>query len=184
MASYKERWAEYFDILDADGSGFIDPNDSSNFVKRLASYLPPSELPKIGQRHGDLFRKLLKEYDANKDGKISKDELLAAVEKVFVGKTVDTAPAWWREHTAETFALMDYKKIGEILVEDIIVTFKILSPTETEENIRNAYTWVTISSKSGKYDQVAYVDLVFGWASSRSSTPQATVLLPLFRKPH
>lgn len=35
---------------------------------------------------------LIKDFDVNKDGKVSKEELLQGVEKHFVGKTPDTLP--------------------------------------------------------------------------------------------
>ena len=40
------------------------------------------------------FKALIKEVDANKDGRVSRDELLAGVEKFFVGKTAATLPGF------------------------------------------------------------------------------------------
>jgi Ca2+-binding EF-hand superfamily protein len=38
------------------------------------------------------FHDLVKAFDINKDGSISKEELLAGVEKYFIGKTPETVP--------------------------------------------------------------------------------------------
>jgi hypothetical protein len=38
------------------------------------------------------FISLIKQFDANKDGKVSKEELLAGVEKYFIGKTPAQLP--------------------------------------------------------------------------------------------
>ncbi len=33
MSSYKQRWEQYFNLLDADGSGFIHPDDVSGYME-------------------------------------------------------------------------------------------------------------------------------------------------------
>jgi hypothetical protein len=142
--AYKQRWLAYFERLDADKSGFVDPNDTKyynqvcfsfslfiyfgflipkliNFFKKdvarifgKASWVPGSEncswrLPQLVSSIIIIiycairFKKrtffdwgsitsFIKEFDANKDGKVSKEELLNGVEKLFVGKNPDTVP--------------------------------------------------------------------------------------------
>ena len=52
---------------------------------------------------------------------------------------------------SETFAIMDYNKDGEITVEEAIAALKILSPNETEDNIRTAFKSLVSASPSGTH---------------------------------
>lgn len=46
---------------------------------------------------------MIKNFDTNHDGKVSKEELLAGVERDFVGKPADALPAWWKDNIAILF---------------------------------------------------------------------------------
>lgn len=44
------------------------------------------------------MRNIIKDFDKNKDGKVAKDELLAGVEKYFIGKSQDSLPGTYNNN--------------------------------------------------------------------------------------
>jgi len=74
-------------------------------------------------------QKIFKEIDTNKDGKLSKDEILAAVKKF--GK--DVKSVWTATHIAETIAFYDRDKDGELDLQEFLECIK-------ELNMRTAVT--------------------------------------------
>ena len=74
-------------------------------------------------------QKIFKEIDTNKDGKLSKDEILAAVKKF--GK--DVKSVWTATHITETIAFYDRDKDGELDLQEFLECIK-------ELNMRTAVT--------------------------------------------
>ncbi|MFJ2608016.1 EF-hand domain-containing protein [Streptomyces sp. NPDC087425] len=108
MGAYKQRTLELFRLLDLDRNGYITPSDSEFSALRQQAGAPAALNPEW------LIMGFVKEGDANRDRKVSKEELLAFVEKAMVGKTPDTMPAFVRQLTTEVFALMDTEKNGQV----------------------------------------------------------------------
>lgn len=126
---------------------------------------------------------LIKEFDVNKDGKVSKEELITGVEKVIVGKPVEALPAWWRENINNIFNAIDTNKNGELSLEESIKALHNFNPAETEANITAAYKWAVQHGPSkGRYDANTLNYVIFLWASSPDDIPEVTTLTPYFRK--
>lgn len=109
MSAYKQRALQLFDLLDTDRSGYIDPADIARRVEGQSE--TQAEAAQIV--HG-LVMGFIRSGDANKNGAVSKDELLAHMEKAMVGKSPDTTPGYLREFTSAVFTLMDADKSGKV----------------------------------------------------------------------
>ncbi|MFJ2574722.1 EF-hand domain-containing protein [Streptomyces halstedii] len=102
MGAYKQRVLELFALLDKEGSGGINPSDLM-YVEGLSGSRPtPLALATRG-----LVLGFVRHSDANKDGQVSKIELLHYVDKAMVGTTPETLPAYVREFVSTVFAVMD-----------------------------------------------------------------------------
>jgi Ca2+-binding EF-hand superfamily protein len=120
---------------------------------------------------------LIKEYDANKDGKVSRDEFITAVEKVLCSGSV---PDWWKLSIDKAFESGDYNHKGYISFEELLHSIQLINPKESEENIKQAFEWAT--KESGKYDKDAHFKVSYTWATSPDPAPEASVLTPYFRR--
>eukprot|EP00026_Physarum_polycephalum_P016767 Phypoly_transcript_17763.p1 GENE.Phypoly_transcript_17763~~Phypoly_transcript_17763.p1 ORF type:complete len:187 (+),score=38.14 Phypoly_transcript_17763:99-659(+) len=184
--AYKQRWLEYFEALDADGSGAIDPGDLSyatkTFSKMLGKPEDSAEVKSHAAAYSTFFHDLVKAFDINKDGSISKDELLAGVEKYFIGKTPETVPDWWKAHVLQAFEAVDINGDGDLSVEEKVSFVKRLVPSASEADITAAYAWGIKQGSSGKYDATTLSRIVFKWATDPNPTPEASLLLPFFSK--
>eukprot|EP00026_Physarum_polycephalum_P019160 Phypoly_transcript_21032.p1 GENE.Phypoly_transcript_21032~~Phypoly_transcript_21032.p1 ORF type:complete len:159 (+),score=34.89 Phypoly_transcript_21032:134-610(+) len=130
------------------------------------------------------FECLIKDFDANKDGKVSKEELINGVEKQFIGKKTSELPGWWKESVTNAFNYFDVDKDGSCSLEETTKNFQSLSPNTSAEDIAKAYKWVQDHSASGKFDGPAFSDLiVYNWATSPDTIPEVYTFTPFFR-PH
>jgi len=184
---YKERWLAYFTKLDANNNGFIERSDARIIGKQTAAGLGLAEgsaaYHAVIASFENYLAHLIKDFDANKDDKVSKDELLAAVDKLFVGKTAHTVPAWWKESLESGFKSLDVNHDGAISLEEVTKGVRNLDPDVPAEKIKHAYEWAAQQSGTGKYDSEAFLQITFQWATSPHPTPEADVLLgPLFGK--
>ncbi|MFI9645046.1 EF-hand domain-containing protein [Streptomyces sp. NPDC052040] len=102
MGAYTMRVLQLFDRLDTDRSGYITSNGQRK-----------DQRPETAVT-ADLVRNLVTAADANKDGRVSKDELLAYIERAVVGKSVDTIPAYLTATADATFRLMDTEGNGKV----------------------------------------------------------------------
>ncbi|MFJ5845533.1 EF-hand domain-containing protein [Streptomyces sp. NPDC092903] len=102
MGAYKQRVLELFARLDKEGSGGINPSDLM-YVEELSGSRPtPLALGTRG-----LVLGFVRHSDANKDGRVSREELLHYVDKAMVGTTPETLPEYVREFVSTVFAVMD-----------------------------------------------------------------------------
>jgi len=178
--AYKQRWLEYFEVLDVNGDGFIDRSDVDGVVNLAAKNVTnPAALAEIRAVATEFNANLIREFDANRDGKVSKEEWLQGVEKVFVGKTVETAPQWWQDLATRTFVAADINKNGEIAEEEYVKNVGNLSPSTNVEDVKKAYRHF---KGEGKFDVASFKRVLFTWASSPNAEPEATTLTPYFRK--
>jgi len=67
-----------FDEYDADGNGFLDKNEFAKLVTAVAVKMGATALPTEAE-----VTELLRTYDTNKDGKISRDEFGCLVNELF-----------------------------------------------------------------------------------------------------
>eukprot|EP00026_Physarum_polycephalum_P017296 Phypoly_transcript_18472.p1 GENE.Phypoly_transcript_18472~~Phypoly_transcript_18472.p1 ORF type:complete len:202 (+),score=49.84 Phypoly_transcript_18472:34-606(+) len=186
--AYKQRWLEYFELLDADKSGFIDLGDLANatdmYSKVLRKPADSADVKGAVAVYRKFFELLIKDFDTNKDGKVSKEELLSGVEKHFIGKKASELPAWWKEQVTAAFNFFDIDKDGSLSLEETTKNFQSLSKNTSAEDLAKAYNWVASHSASGKFDGPAYSDLiVYNWATSPDTIPEVYTLTPYFR-PH
>jgi len=184
--AYKQRWLGYFKVLDANNSGFIDPGDAAIVGKRLATTFGFAE--GSPQYHGIVkalegyLTNLIKDFDINKDGKVSREELIESVDKLFVGKGIEHLPGWWIANLELFFKAFDTNNNGELSLEEVTHIIKKVTPHESAENIAHAYKWAQNHSHSkGKYDANTLVAILYEWATSPAPTPEAEILMPFFR---
>ncbi|MCX4751189.1 EF-hand domain-containing protein [Kitasatospora sp. NBC_01287] len=98
MSDYKVRTLELFDRLDVDRSGYINASD----------------LTGAAAGRSVLITGIIEAADANKDGKVSREEMLNHVERAMVGRSPDTLPEYLRKFTAGAFTLMDADRTGTV----------------------------------------------------------------------
>ncbi|MFJ2633941.1 EF-hand domain-containing protein [Streptomyces sp. NPDC087422] len=109
MGAYTQRVLELFERLDKDGSGGINPRDLA-YVEGISGSRP-TPLALGTQR---LVQGFVRHSDANKDGQVSKIELLNYVDKAMVGTTPETLPDYIREFVSTVFAVMDTDRSGKV----------------------------------------------------------------------
>ncbi|MFF9373800.1 EF-hand domain-containing protein [Streptomyces griseoluteus] len=103
MGAYTTRVLQLFDRLDVDRSGQISVSDQRKGQTEDEQAVT-----------ANLVRNLVTAADANKDGRVSKDELLAYIERAAVGKRVDEIPAYLTATADAVFGLMDTGKSGKV----------------------------------------------------------------------
>eukprot|EP00026_Physarum_polycephalum_P009091 Phypoly_transcript_09202.p1 GENE.Phypoly_transcript_09202~~Phypoly_transcript_09202.p1 ORF type:complete len:188 (+),score=38.43 Phypoly_transcript_09202:815-1378(+) len=184
--AYKQRWMEYFDVLDANKNGFIEPSDLDNIATTLSKFLRvPEDHQKVKtgvEANKRFFAGLIKDLDANKDGKVSREELLAGVEKLFVGKNPQALPQWWKDNLKQFFETNDLDQNGVLSYEELARDIRGTTPTETDENIKASYDWIIKISPTGKLDAEAALAGAFVWATSPNLEPECTRIYAFWRK--
>eukprot|EP00026_Physarum_polycephalum_P015429 Phypoly_transcript_16106.p1 GENE.Phypoly_transcript_16106~~Phypoly_transcript_16106.p1 ORF type:complete len:184 (+),score=37.05 Phypoly_transcript_16106:277-828(+) len=181
--AWKQRWSDYFDLLDGDKNGFIDANDIPYMAKGMAKMIGlPENAPEVkgmSDFFGKFFNSLIKEFDANSDGKVSRAELLAGVEKKFIGK--ESSPAWWNDYIDATVKFLMAGK-AELSFEEVLEFVKRFDPSVNPEALKKSFEWSLTLNKNGKFDGTTWGSVLFVWATSPDDTPQAKPLLPLLYK--
>jgi len=184
--AYKQRWLSYFEVLDGDHNGHINSADAAIVGKELAHRYHYAEgtpaYHAITKSFHDYVEHLIKAFDANKDGKVTKEELLAAVEKFFIGKSVGEAPDWWKSNVEGIFTAFDANNNGEISLQEFTHLWKNANPAESEDRLAHAYKWAVSHSSSGKFDAHALSTVSHIWATSPNPTPEADVILFILHK--
>jgi len=181
--AYKQRWADYFDLLDGNGNGFIEPSDAEVLVKRAAAggALSAEAQASLKTVVTKLIADLIKAYDANKDGKVSKEEWANAVEKSFAGKPIDQAPDWWKEQIVGVFKVTDTNNSGELSEDEVTVRVIKQNPSANPDEVRAAYKKVTAG---GKWDVIKYQEIAWTWATSPNPEHEVVLLTPFLKKQH
>jgi len=182
--AYVQRWEDYFkNVLDADGNGFIEPADAHVGGKGVALALgfaggtPAYE--NTVKSFENLIRNIIHDFDDNKDGKVSLEELQNNVKKFFVGQPIDSLPEWWKENVRQFYRIGDPEGTGrEVPVEEFIKLQKIFPPHASPETVAEAYQWAKANSPSKKLDFDAINFLTYTWASSPDPQPYIRWLFP------
>jgi len=125
---------------------------------------------------------IIKEFDANGDGKVSREELLDGVDQKFVGKTAKELPGWFRENIATFFKSFDMDNNGELSFEELIAMYNLVAPEYTADALKSAYEWVIKISPNGKYDVDGLLELVHIWGTSSERVPLANLVMDPFFK--
>ncbi|MEU5253686.1 EF-hand domain-containing protein [Streptomyces longwoodensis] len=103
MGAYTDRVLKLFNRLDTDRSGEISLDDQgkgrTEAEKEVAA---------------QFIRNLVTAADANKDGRVSQNELLHYIERAAVGKSVDQIPGYLTATADAVFDLMDTDKSGKV----------------------------------------------------------------------
>ncbi|MFD8809249.1 EF-hand domain-containing protein [Streptomyces sp. NPDC059597] len=103
MGAYTTRVLQLLDRLDADRSGHISIDDQGKGRTEAEKAIT-----------ADLIRNLVTAADANKDGRVSQNELLTYMERAAVGKSVDQLPGFLTATADAVFGLMDTDKSGKV----------------------------------------------------------------------
>lgn len=109
MGAYKQRVLELFDLIDTSRSGFVDPGDLAPRSEGQSA-----EQVQRGEAVGRIVTEIIRSSDSNKDGKLSKDEMLHWVERTMVGKTPETLPDPVKNLARAVFAFMDADGSGKV----------------------------------------------------------------------
>jgi len=181
--AYVQRWDEYFNnVLDADGNGFIEPADAAKGGQGLAVALAykegTPEYINTLRAFEDFIRNIIHDFDDNKDGKVSREELHNNVKKFFIGQPVEALPEWWKENVRQFYHIGDPHDKGEIPLEEFIKLQKIFPPHESPETVAQAYEWAKNNSRNKKLDLDAMNFLVYTWATSPEPQPHIRWLFP------
>lgn len=180
--AYRDRWLKYFDHFDINKNNFLDPEDFKivgEAVDRLFG-IPADGSVSTGAIFHDYFVAFIRELDIDKDGKLTREEVLQGAEKYFVGKDASTAPKWWVDLIQKFFQVFDKDHNGSLSLQEVKDYVKKVYPGEDDAKIEHAFEWAKKQSPSGKWDADAVQNTVLTWAGSRDPTPEADVLLPFF----
>jgi Ca2+-binding EF-hand superfamily protein len=109
MGAYRERVLGLFERLDKDRNGDISPSDLALVGGSTGPRPTPLALRTVGLVEG-----FIRHSDANRDGKVSREELLTYVDKAMVGTTPETLPEYVRRFASTLFALMDTDDSGRV----------------------------------------------------------------------
>jgi Ca2+-binding EF-hand superfamily protein len=182
--AYRDRWVAYFNALDANKTGFIQPSDAIFIGKKVAAVYGVTdgspEYTAILNASPKVVDGIINACDADKDGKVSLEELLSGVENTIIGKTAHTLPECYASPLEEYFRAADLSHNGIISLEEMIIGIKKVAPHESEERVKNAYQWAAQQSSSGKYDKEALLHVGLQWATSPDPTPEADILIGYF----
>jgi len=181
--AYKQRWLDYFEMLDSNNNGTIDVGDveAAGKIAEASGHFTGAALVQYKQHIAEVVGHLIKEYDSNKDGKVTKEEWLAGIEKAFIGKSQDAAPAWWNEVLGGFFAAADANKNGEISEDEFVKAVTTLSPKVTADAVKKAYNHV---KGPGKFDAAVFRKLYWIWATSPNPEPEVDILASTFLRKH
>jgi DNA-binding beta-propeller fold protein YncE len=185
---YKERWTEFFTLLDVNGDGFVEPNDPATWyyvTKTLAKFWRAPELSEKVHRSVEGMKYVIVSFiEAMSQNKamLSLAELLRGVENLFVGKTPATMPIWWKESVKRFFELNDLDETGELPYTEFYASVKNAALAETDEKIYAAYQWARSLSPTGKFDSTAAMVVTFIWATSHGPEPEAVTSTPFWRR--
>jgi len=123
---------------------------------------------------------MIKDLDSNSDGIVTKEELLAGVEKFFIGKDYLTVPRWAQVEGERLFEVLDVNKNGELSFEEVSTFSKKSGSNASNTELRHAYDYAK-NLGGGIFDKIAFRKLLFVWASSPDPVPEFDVLIPFFK---
>jgi len=187
MATYKERWEAYFDILEQANQGFISLVDADMFGKCLAESLgyPPGS---VGyQETLNIARELLwgflSAFAIDKDARLSKGELLKSVETFFANKDAQSLPEFAYDAYKRFFNLLDRNKSGELSLEEFKYFSKRFGSNASDEEIQKAFDHaITIYPTKDLLTHRKFVAFVTEWTSAPHPAPEFEVLIPFFKR--
>jgi len=139
----------------------------------------PAEIDRIRQNTSTAINALIKAFDINHDNKVSKDELIASVEKVFVGHSVNDAPEFWKAAAASLFESLDSNKNGELNEDEYVKGIVNVAPSVPADRVKAAFRHV---KGGGKFDLPAFRNVLWTWATSPNAEPEVEVLTSFLHK--
>ena len=130
----RRKWIARFNLLDADKNGYIEKADYDLMIARFAksfNSLPSSESYQRLVKLYDLnWKALASKADANKDGRVSRDEYLASVEADFMrGGAFERLSVPMGE---EFFKMMDVNGDGVVSSDECVRFFVSMGLKESD----------------------------------------------------
>jgi len=184
--AYKQRWQDFFEVLDSNHNGFVEPTDGPIVGKKIAAALGKEEggeeYKEIVESFDEFLKEVIHGFDLDKDGKVSKEEFFVSVDNIFIGKKLEEIPDWWKTRIAESFYVLGADHLGTVTKEGVVDNIHRFSPGVPVAAIEKAYDWAAGLSGSGKYDVNGFYKVVYEWATNPNPTPEADILTPFFRK--
>lgn len=125
MSAYRYRALQLFSLLDTNWDQTIGVED---LPVRGADQSEMEVLAAENVR--GLLRGFLGSGDRNRNGNVSKDEMVLYVEKAMAGKTADSLPDFLRRFADGAFALMDADENGKVSKSEFEQYLKARNITE------------------------------------------------------
>jgi len=177
-SALEKRWTEYFKALDANGNGFLEPEDAALVVKDLAKRLLLTEAQQtaLGEVQTKIYKVLIDSADKNKDGKVSLEEFLALINKDFKGKKYEELPAWFRENLEGGAKFLDKNGDGKLSLDE----WKSAYPNSNAAEYEAAFK--RVSQGKDYLDLETYHKAIGQWASSTEAVPDLEIIFPFFKK--
>eukprot|EP00026_Physarum_polycephalum_P012369 Phypoly_transcript_12669.p1 GENE.Phypoly_transcript_12669~~Phypoly_transcript_12669.p1 ORF type:complete len:211 (+),score=33.99 Phypoly_transcript_12669:26-658(+) len=184
--AYMQRWMDYFDLLDVDKNGVIDSMDlyrTSQIVQtEMDKYENSEEIQQAISAYNTIFNGFMEDFDEDKDGRVTKEDVLFGVQKHFIGQTLETIPAWWKESSKHMIEAADLDKDGELSLEETRRYLKMADPALSDTAIEASFAWVKGLAISNRFDATAAFKFYYVWATCPEYPPQLHPISAIFRK--
>eukprot|EP00026_Physarum_polycephalum_P015390 Phypoly_transcript_16057.p1 GENE.Phypoly_transcript_16057~~Phypoly_transcript_16057.p1 ORF type:complete len:189 (+),score=41.26 Phypoly_transcript_16057:97-663(+) len=183
--AYKLTWNAFFDLYDTDKSGDVSPEDVKGaaryFIEKYNISKDSPDYEKAIKCYDDFFGGFFKATDTNKNGKVTREELINTMTKIKEAG-YENAPAWWRDGGESHFGVVDKNKTGEISLEELTEFVKKERPAYTDADIEHAYKWGLQTVGREKLDKEAYFHLNYIWGTDTEPHHELDIIFPFWSK--
>lgn len=133
----RQKFLDLFDkFLDLNQSGFVDPGDAGEWARANLKHAGVAAQSPEGQALAALVRSFwggfIRELDANKDGAVSKDELLAGIEKLSDTQP-ETLKTLARDGAKVFMQTLDKDRDGKISRDEFVAFYSANAPDAQSE---------------------------------------------------
>jgi Ca2+-binding EF-hand superfamily protein len=160
--SHKDRILAIFHSLDSNKNGVLEESDFIAAAKHTATLSKTNDSSPEGKAIIAGFHAIWKGIsaaDANKDGKVTKDEFVSYWEKIIgSSKSFADYPAFYREIVDNAFKAADTDKSGVISKEEYVVAFQ--KATGSSAHADEGYNYVA-GLGAGKITHAAFQAAAF-----------------------
>jgi len=172
---------EYFKALDANGNGFLEPEDAVIVAKEISERLGLDEKnsKELKQAQLNVYSALVLAADKNKDGKVSPEEFVQLVEHDFAGKKYEEIPAWFRDNLEA--AAKNFDKDGDgVLSLSEWTDMNNSYPKHAPQDVFDA-AFKRVAKGDG-LTLAGFKHAVWEWCTSVVPVPDLEVLFPFFQR--
>jgi len=181
MGDLHRRWNAYFDALDANGNGFLEPEDAALVVKELATRLKlsPEQVEALGKTQTTIYKALIASADKDNDGKVSRKEFLDLIDKQFKGKKYEEVPAWFRDNLESGAKFLDRDGDGILSLDEWLAANHTYPNHVSDADYTAAFHR---AAGGNQMDLPTYHKAIHKWATSEEPVPDLETIFPFFKK--